>query len=92
MFGKKKPRRTPAPLWDAFMVEATGGDAEFSSFLQRLAGYSLTGHVTEEVLAFLYGPGGNGKGSSAKAWAWRHARGRIGPRSLVRRSPATADL
>jgi putative DNA primase/helicase len=32
------------------------------SFLHRLDGYILTGDVTEEVLTFLYGPGGNGKG------------------------------
>ena len=50
------------PLWSAFLDEATGGDREMQGFLQRLAGYCLTGDVSEEVLTFLYGPGGNGKG------------------------------
>lgn len=53
---------TPAPLWDAFLREATQGDAEMQLFLQKWAGYCLTGDVSEEVLCFLYGPGGNGKG------------------------------
>jgi putative DNA primase/helicase len=53
---------TPAPLWDAFLHEATRGDAELQRFLQKWAGYCLTGDVSEEVLCFLYGDGGNGKG------------------------------
>lgn len=53
---------TPAPLWDAFLQEATRGDADLQRFLQRWAGYCLTGEVSEEVLCFLYGEGGNGKG------------------------------
>lgn len=51
-----------APLWQEFLRQATNGDAETQAFLQRLSGYLLTGDVSEEVLAFLYGPGGNGKG------------------------------
>jgi len=31
------------------------------AFLQRLCGYALTGETCEQVLAFVYGPGGNGK-------------------------------
>lgn len=53
---------TDAPNWFAFLKQATQGDAELQRFLQRWAGYCLTGEVSEEVLAFLYGPGGNGKG------------------------------
>jgi putative DNA primase/helicase len=56
------PPGTPAPLWQAFLREATGGDAATIGFLRRFAGYALTGDVSEEVLVFLYGPGGNGKG------------------------------
>ena len=51
-----------APLWQAFLDGATQGDKHLQGFLQRFAGYLLTGDVTEEVLTFLYGPGGNGKG------------------------------
>ncbi len=56
------PEGTATPLWSKFLAYATGDDAEMMAFLQRLAGYLLTGQVNEEVLAFLYGPGGNGKG------------------------------
>ena len=56
------PPGTPAPLWQDFLNDATRKDEELQQFLRRLAGYMLTGDVTEEVLTFLYGPGGNGKG------------------------------
>lgn len=52
----------PCPMWLDFLDQATAGDKETQAFLQRLAGYCLTGDVTEEMLSFLYGPGGNGKG------------------------------
>jgi putative DNA primase/helicase len=57
------PPGTPAPVWDAFLDEATKGDKEFQGFLHRTGGYVLTGDVSEEVLLFFYGPGGNGKGT-----------------------------
>lgn len=50
------------PLWRRFLGEATGGDHELETYLQRYAGYSLTGSTEEEQFAFLYGDGGNGKG------------------------------
>ncbi len=56
------PAGTPHPLWSGFLDQATKGDRDLQDFLQRLAGYLLTGDVSEEVLAFLYGDGGNGKG------------------------------
>lgn len=48
--------------WRGFLIEATGNDPDTIAFIQRLCGYFLTGDITEEMLAFLYGPGGNGKG------------------------------
>lgn len=53
---------TPAPVWTAFLESATQGDASLQGFLQRLAGYVLTGDITEEMLTFIHGPGQNGKG------------------------------
>jgi len=50
------------PLWLRFLDEATGSDAELIAFLQRWAGYCLTGDTREHALLFVYGPGGNGKG------------------------------
>ena len=47
--------------WHAFLDRVTAGDKELQSFLQRVAGYSLTGITTEHALFFLYGKGANGK-------------------------------
>jgi P4 family phage/plasmid primase-like protien len=50
------------PLWRNFLHEITGGNAELQGFLQRIAGYSLSGSIQEHALFFFYGTGGNGKG------------------------------
>lgn len=55
------PRKAPHPRWDAFLQDVTGGQEDFKRYLQKLAGYALTGSTKEQMLAFLYGPGGNGK-------------------------------
>ncbi|HXX70561.1 MAG TPA: hypothetical protein VEK07_25485, partial [Polyangiaceae bacterium] len=49
------------PQWDAFVLRVMGGDAEMVEYLQRLAGYALTGEIREHVLAFFFGKGANGK-------------------------------
>lgn len=49
------------PEWDAFLGKVTGGDKELIESLQRAAGYSLTGDVSEEVTLIPHGDGGNGK-------------------------------
>ena len=51
------------PLWEAFLTEITGGNEELIGFLQRFAGYSLTGITREQALCFGYGTGANGKGT-----------------------------
>jgi P4 family phage/plasmid primase-like protien len=56
------PTAGEAPLWQRFLAEATGGDAELQGYLKRLAGYALTGSTREQQFSFIYGPGGNGKG------------------------------
>lgn len=48
-------------LWERFLDESTAGDKELRDFLQRAAGYSLTGSVREEVLFFVHGPAASGK-------------------------------
>jgi putative DNA primase/helicase len=50
------------PIWRAFLDRVTGGDKALQLFLQRIAGYALTGDVSEHALFFAYGTGGNGKG------------------------------
>jgi len=49
------------PLWDTFLSRTMGGNANLISFLQRAAGYTLTGDVREQCLFFLHGTGANGK-------------------------------
>ena len=49
------------PVWLGFLDTVTGGDVELQSYLQRMAGYCLTGVTSEHALFFLYGTGANGK-------------------------------
>jgi P4 family phage/plasmid primase-like protien len=55
-------RDIPTPLWTAFLARITDGDPELEMYLQRVAGYCMTGSICEECLFFLYGTGANGKG------------------------------
>jgi putative DNA primase/helicase len=50
-----------APLWAKFLCRVTNDDPELMSFLQRAAGYALTGDTSEHCLFFLHGDGRNGK-------------------------------
>jgi len=49
------------PTWRQFLSEVTGADAALQAYLQRMAGYALTGSTQEHALFFLYGTGANGK-------------------------------
>lgn len=51
------------PLWTRFIEDVTGGDRDYAAFLQRVAGYAATGSTREHALFFLFGTGGNGKGT-----------------------------
>ena len=59
----------PPERWAKFLHEATGGDTDLIDFLQRWAGYCLTGHTREHALMFVYGPGGSGKSTFANTLA-----------------------
>jgi putative DNA primase/helicase len=59
--------KCPTPLWTKFMGEVTCGDEELQTYLQRIAGYCLTGVTIEQELYFLYGSGNNGKGVWVRA-------------------------
>jgi putative DNA primase/helicase len=50
------------PLWLRFLDRVTAGNVELQTYLQRMAGYCLTGSTREHALFFLYGLGANGKG------------------------------
>jgi putative DNA primase/helicase len=57
----------PTPLWTGFLATVTGDDTELIAFLQRMAGYSLTGSIQEHAMFFLYGTGANGKSTFLNA-------------------------
>ena len=50
------------PRWKKFIQEITNSDEELQRYLQRIAGYALTGITREQELFFFYGSGNNGKG------------------------------
>lgn len=47
--------------WQAFLNRVTNGDKDLQKFLQRMAGYALTGDTSAHALFFLFGTGANGK-------------------------------
>jgi putative DNA primase/helicase len=49
------------PKWHRFLDRITAGDKPLQTYLQRVAGYCLTGVTTEHALFFGHGTGGNGK-------------------------------
>jgi len=68
-------RRTPVAYtpghtnirWSQFLNFATDGDTEFQDWLQRAAGYSLTGLNKYDVMFLVYGPPGSGKNTFVEA-------------------------
>ena len=56
------PPGTAAPIWQAFLERIFRHDPELVPYMQRVAGYALTGLTTEHALVFAWGEGGNGKG------------------------------
>jgi putative DNA primase/helicase len=60
---------TASPHFTTFLDQATAGDAGLMRFLQQFLGYCLTGVTNEQVLLFVYGPGGNGKSQLQKVVA-----------------------
>jgi len=58
------------PRWLQFLDEIFQGDAELISFVQRAAGYSITGDTSEHCMFICYGTGRNGKSTFLKT-IWR---------------------
>jgi P4 family phage/plasmid primase-like protien len=54
-------RNHPGPRFQQFLDYATYGDKEYQEWLQKAAGYTLTGLHTYDVLFLVYGPPGSGK-------------------------------
>lgn len=61
------PSNSDCPIWRSFLDRITAGDVELQDYLQRLAGYSLTGSTREEMFAYGHGTGGNGKSKFVEA-------------------------
>jgi len=59
----------PCPEWHKFLDGVTGGDAELTTYLQKAAGYCLTGDTSEQALFILYGSGSNGKSTFTETLA-----------------------
>jgi putative DNA primase/helicase len=49
------------PRWQDFLLEIVQGDPELAAYIQRWAGYMLTGETREHAFLCVSGPGGNGK-------------------------------
>lgn len=61
------PMSGEASHWQRFLMDTTKGDLDLIAFLKRWAGYCLTGVTREHQYAFIYGEGGNGKGTFVNA-------------------------
>ena len=48
-------------MWLRFLARVTDEDIQLQAFLQRMAGYALTGLTRDHALFFIYGLGANGK-------------------------------
>ncbi len=59
-------RAARSPIFDRFLDDATGGNKEYQRFLQKAAGYSLTGRTDEEKMFFVHGPAASCKSSFAE--------------------------
>lgn len=54
-------KEATCPQWMKFLDEIMAGNKNNINFLQRAAGYALTGDTKEECMFVLYGTGANGK-------------------------------
>lgn len=61
--------RAQCPKWMGHLEFVTGGKPAFMRYLQRVAGYALTGHTQEQKLFFLHGDGENGKNTFVETLA-----------------------
>ena len=54
-------------MWDATLARVLNHDDDLIQFVQRFAGYSLTGDVSEQILCIWHGAGANGKSTILNA-------------------------
>jgi putative DNA primase/helicase len=58
---------TPARQWQNFLHQIFDGDEDLTDYVQRLLGYSITGHTTEHIFPIFWGAGRNGKSTFTEA-------------------------
>ncbi len=61
--------RAVCPRWEQFIREIFNHDEELVTFVQRAAGYSLTGDTSEQCLFLCHGTGANGKSTFLRTLA-----------------------
>ena len=67
------PSNDGCPLWLAFLGRITAGNVDLQAYLQRMAGYCLTGSTQEHALFFLVWDRGQRQDSLSQHAAW-HSR------------------
>lgn len=82
--GPAPPGSRPV-LWLRFLREIFDGDEDLVAFMQRAAGYALTGMTTEHKLLFLYGTGRNGKSVflNTLTWLWSDYSRRVAAEAFL---------
>jgi putative DNA primase/helicase len=58
---KVAPKKSECPKWQDHLHLVLGGSAALIDYHQRLFGYCLTGETSEQMFAFAWGEGNNGK-------------------------------
>lgn len=53
--------------WEQFLDFITDGDKEFQEWLQKAAGYTITGMRKYDIMFLVYGPAGSGKNTLVEA-------------------------
>ena len=57
------------PVYDKFLAEIQP-KADIRRFLHQWGGVSMTGDISEQIMAYFYGKGGNGKSVLVEAWSY----------------------